>query len=512
MTWWEALVATTATLAAAVPLGLRWLRVAQREHYLPGSVTRFLVRWWLSTPLNVTIGFAAVAALVGAVLTDLGLWFVLIAAALGAVFPVGLPARGTTSALAWTDRLKKVAFTTGGLAVLVTAVVSLIPGSDYAAGLIFGLFAIDVLVDVALVVLAPIEKRSQRKWIDKARAGMRMVGPSVVAITGSYGKTTTKEYVRRVLAASAPTVASPASFNNAMGLARTVNEHLSPGTEWFIAEMGSYGPGEIGSLCEWIPPDIAAITAIGPVHLERFGSLDTTLRSKAEITERARTVVLNVDDERLAGLADELEASGKRVVRTGVESEEVAVRVTPAEDGWAVVVDGAEVARLPAVPFPTNLALAVGIGVAAGVALDGMAEAFADSDTPDHRQSVTLGKGGFWVIDDTFNSNPAGAEAALELLAGTGTGRRVVVTPGMVELGREQASANEAFGERAAEVADDVVIVKRTNRVALRKGANTGQADVRFAPSRDEAIEWVRATLRQGDVVLYENDLPDHYP
>jgi UDP-N-acetylmuramoyl-tripeptide--D-alanyl-D-alanine ligase len=223
-------------------------------------------------------------------------------------------------------------------------------------------------------------------------------------------------------------------------------------------------------------------------------------------------VVLNVDDERLAGLADELEASGKRVVRTGVESDEVAVRVTPVDDGWAVWVEGTEVGRLPAVPFPTNLAVAVGIGVAAGVALDGLTEAFAGSETPDHRQSVALGKGGFWVIDDTFNSNPAGAEAALELLAGTGKGRRVVVTPGMVELGSEQASANEAFGRRAAEVADDVVIVKRTNRVALRKGANIGQANVRFAPNRDDAIEWVRATLRQGDVVLYENDLPDHYP
>lgn len=512
MTWWQWAVAVGGVMAAVVPSALRWWRVAQREHYHAGSVTRFVARWWLASPVNVVLGILTRGLVVAAVVVPEQAWWLAATAAIGEVaFPVGLPVRGATAPLAWTDRMRRVAAVTVALGIALGTLGALVVGSA-VVGLAVGLAAVPVLVDGALAVLAPIERRNQRRWIERARAGLRAVGPRVVAITGSYGKTTTKDYVRRVLAAAAPTVASPASFNNAMGLARAINEHLAPGTEWFVAEMGTYGPREIAAMCEWIPPDISAITAIGPVHLERFGSLDVTLRSKAEITERARAVVLNVDDPRLAGLADELAAAGKDVVRTGVEAPDVDVRVEPVEDGWVVAVHGRPVATVPPVGFPTNLAVAVGIGVAAGVPLDGLAAAFDGAAAPEHRQTVARGPGGFWVIDDTFNSNPAGAAAALDKLAAAGSGRKVVVTPGMVELGPEQAAANEAFGEAAARVADDVVIVKRTNRHALRRGAKRGTANVRFTDDRDDAVAWVRATLRAGDAVLYENDLPDHYP
>jgi UDP-N-acetylmuramoyl-tripeptide--D-alanyl-D-alanine ligase len=511
MTWWQVGVGLVVAISGAVVAALRWWRVAQREHYLPGSVVRFLARWWRSTPANVALGLVGLGALVGAIaLPDLGLVWVLLAGGASVVFPIGLPVRGTTSPLAWTDRLRRIAWGTGAIVAVVFGVLWWLV--DPGVALVVLPLVVAVATDAALAVLAPYERRASRQWIERARAGLRMVDPRVVAITGSYGKTTAKEYARRVLASAAPTVASPASFNNAMGLARAINEGLAPGTEWFIAEMGTYGPGEIAEMCSWIPPDISAITAIGPVHLERFGDLDTTLASKAEIAERAEVVVLNVDDPRLAGLATSLEASGKRVVKVGVESPHLDVRVSPVDDGWAVEVGGVHVGDVPPIAFPTNLAVAVGIGVAAGIPLDGLGSAFDGAVTPDHRQTVARGPGGFWVVDDTFNSNPAGAAAALEKLEAAGIGRKVVVTPGMVELGHEQADANEAFGEAAATVADDLIIVRRTNRAALRRGGMRGTANVRFARDRDEAIEWVRATLVSGDAVLYENDLPDHYP
>ena len=117
-----------------------------------------------------------------------------------------------------------------------------------------------------------------------------------IVLGGSYGKTSTKGYLAHLLAGRYSVVASPRSFNNRAGLARTVNELLVPGTDVLIAEMGAYGPGEIAELCRWLPPEVAVITAIGPVHLERFKSLDRTLAAKAEITVGAETVVLNVDD------------------------------------------------------------------------------------------------------------------------------------------------------------------------------------------------------------------------
>ena len=142
------------------------------------------------------------------------------------------------------------------------------------------------------------------------------MAPTVVAITGSFGKTSTKQHVAHLLAGSRTVVASPASFNNRAGLARAINEQLLPGTDVFVAEMGTYGQGEIAELCRWCPPSIAVITAIGPVHLERFKSEEAIVAAKSEITETAHTVVLNVDNPHLAALADRLAAAGtKSVVR-----------------------------------------------------------------------------------------------------------------------------------------------------------------------------------------------------
>jgi len=511
MTWWETALSAAAAASAAVPMALRWLRVAQREHYLTGAVSRFQGRWWRSTPTNAALGVVFVGLVVGSLLEPgLGIWWVLAGAAIVVVFPIGLPVVGSTSPLRWTPRMRRVAWGSGALVVAVATGVGVVAGA--AAGLLVGLGAGGPLIDLALWALAPVERREQARWVDQARAGLRAVGPAVVAITGSYGKTTTKEYARRILATAGPTLASPASFNNAMGLARTVNEHLALGTSWFVAEMGTYGPGEIRSMCEWVSPDIAAITAIGPMHLERFGTLDVTLAAKAEISERARVVVLNVDDPRLAGLAARLEEQGREVVRVGTMGDGLDVAVVAASDGWAVAVRGGPTTTFPPVPFPTNLAVAVGIGLAARVPMEGLAVAFEGVASPDHRQTVARGPGGFWVVDDTFNSNPVGAAVALETLAATGGGRKVVVTPGMVELGRSQREENRRFGLAAANVADDLVIVRRTNRAALRAGAIHGRANVRFAASREEAVAWVRATLSGNDAVLYENDLPDHYP
>ena len=156
------------------------------------------------------------------------------------------------------------------------------------------------------------------------------------------------------------------------------------------------------------------------------------------------------------------------------------------------------------------MAVALELGVTESQVLDRSAELAA----PAHRQTVATSDAGFAIIDDTFNSNPAGAARALEVLSAHGgpQARRVVVTPGMVELGPRQAAENRRFAAAAAGVADDVVIVGRTNRRALREGTKAANSSVIVMATRDEAVEWVRTQLGPGDVVLYENDLPDHYP
>jgi UDP-N-acetylmuramoyl-tripeptide--D-alanyl-D-alanine ligase len=494
--------------AAGVP---RWLRVAQREHYLPGSVTRFWLRWLRAGPVNVGLGLVLLAsAIVGAVWSPL----LFVTAVAVVLWPVGLPIRGRTSKLALTRRLRTLAIVASVLLVVIAVVAAL------TVSLVIGAVVVAVVfpfvVDLAAAVLAPIEARLGNRYVRDAQATLERVRPRVVAVTGSFGKTSTKEHIRDLLGDRYLVVASPASFNNRLGLARAINEHLQPGTEVFVAEMGMYAEGEIRALCEWLPPEIAVLTAVGPVHLERLGSIDAIVRAKSEIFERARVAVVCVDDPRLAAVADDLSARGMRVWRCGAtDRPNLDVAFVVAADGSARLrVDGTEHSvRIGDGTHPSNLACAVAVARELDVAVDRVVARLARLAVPAHRLEVRTSERGVTVIDDTFNANPDGARHALDLLAHVdGGGRRVVVTPGMVELGAEQAEANEQFARLASESADTLVVVGRTNRAALLRGARGGSTAVECVANRDRGTAWVRSTLGSGDVVLYENDLPDHYP
>lgn len=519
-----ALLGALASVAAVV----RWMRVAQREHYLPRSTLRFVGRWWVRAGwVNRMLAAVGLAAAGLAVRWPDAAYAGVAVALLG---PVGLGVRGRTSPLAWTRRCRT---TTAVVAVLVAAWLAGSWGLGTVAvgvgramvGLIW--LVVPVAVVVALALTGPIERRLSQPFVDRAAATIRRVRPRIVAVTGSYGKTTTKGYIAHVVGGRFVTVASPASFNNRLGLARAVNERLRPDTEVLVAEMGAFGPGEIRSLCAWCPPEIGVITALGPVHLERFRTEDAILRAKSEIVERAPVAVVNVDHPRLAALAEELRRQGRRVWRcaTGEDAgRESEVRLELDGAGGRLHLRTPEGEDLPTVVLervsgvPSNVACTVGVGLALGLAPEEIGARLADLPTAPHRLEEQTGESGVRILDDTYNSNPAGARLALRRLEEVGAGgRRVVVTPGMVELGPRQFVENAALGGEIARVATDVVIVARTNRKALRHGVAAAAAGpdrpaVHWVAHREEAVRWVRGELGPGDAVLYENDLPDHYP
>jgi UDP-N-acetylmuramoyl-tripeptide--D-alanyl-D-alanine ligase len=475
--------------------------VAQREHYLAPSVTRFAIRWWFSSwPNRALVGLATVGV-IGAIFDP---WYGLLAVASEAGGPVGLAVRGVSAPLAWTARLRRLAVVSG----LLVALVYVVGGLADAAWLVaLGVVSIPIVMDLALYALGPVESRLGDKWVARAANRLRSSGAKIVAITGSYGKTTTKQYAAHLLSGTFRTVASPASFNNRMGLARAINEQLTPGTELFIAEMGTYGPGEIADLCEWVEPDVSVIVAIGPVHLERFKSEERIVSAKSEILDGSGVGVIGIDHPLLAGLAA-ARAGAMKVIAVSTGSPDAMVRV---EHGH-LVVEGRQIAAVPAGAFGLNLGVAVGVCIALGLSPDQIVTRLENLPRPEHRQAVTISERGISVIDDTYNSNPAGARQGLETLAALGTGRKALVTPGMVELGARQASENRAFAAAASTTVDDIVVVGRTNRSALLEGSEGGRASVTVVASRDEAVDWVRDNLGPGDAVLYENDLPDHYP
>jgi UDP-N-acetylmuramoyl-tripeptide--D-alanyl-D-alanine ligase len=515
------LVAILLALAYGVQMS-RWLRVLQREHYDPRSMLRFLARW--SSPLVAgakarprarphrpfTLSHAFIVAVVAAIVLRAYTLLAVVTAGYGLFCPQGLSIRGKTGALEWTRRLRTVALAAGGLSLVVAALGAFT--SEPFLGAVVAVLAVPPVLGLSTRLLRPLEERRAQRFVGQAVTRLKRVSPTVVAITGSYGKTSTKHYLAELLSGDGGVVASPRSYNNRAGLSRSINENLAEGTRVFIAEMGTYGPGEIRALTSWCAPEIAVITAIGPVHLERMKTLDVIEAAKHEITERATTVVLNVDDARLAQWLDPLRAAGKRVIAVGSTTAEAEVRVTLDARRWALIVEGVNLGGLDEVVGvqPTNLACALGAALALGVDRATLLERVRRVTPVANRLNVVTADSGVVVIDDTFNANPASARVALKVLSSLDlTGRRVVVTPGLIELGGEQNSENLLLAQRVAAVPAELVVVARTNVEALEAGY--GKPLKRF-DRRDEATAWIRSSLVSGDAVLYLNDLPDHYP
>ena len=501
----------------------RWLRVSQREHYDPGRCLVTLGRWIRLRSPNPALATLAVGGLVLAVAAPaagngaLGVWGAGASAAAVILFPWPLRVIGRPR-LRLTRRARTLAASSlalsGAAAALLAMALSELAAAGSAAGLPTALAlvaaAAPAIVDAAAAVLAPLERRLLERHRRRAAAKLARVAPFVIAVTGSWGKTSTKNHIRDLLSGAAAVAASPASFNNTAGLSLTINDHMPDGAEVLVAEMGMYRPGEIKEMCSWVRPDVAVITAVGTMHLERAGSMERIAAAKAEILERARTAVLWVDDPRL----DELSrtAPAPTVMRIGAAGGlDLDVEVAETDGEMIVRAGGSEIGRVGADAgvHPANVGCAVAAALAYGAAPDRIGPRLAALGPPQHRAAASRSPAGVLVVDDTFNSNPAGALRAVEDLARRVAGRRAVVTPGMVELGSEQRRANAELARAVIASGSELVIVGRTNRRALLEGAG-GEAV--SAPDRSAARDWVREHLGEGDGVLWENDLPDHYP
>jgi UDP-N-acetylmuramoyl-tripeptide--D-alanyl-D-alanine ligase len=500
-------------VAAMVIADFRWLRVTQREHYIPGACLRVALRWSRRRPpdqvLAPGIGVAAMLALAG--------WWpavaagaALVAAAGAAAFPVPMPLLRGQQRLVGTPRLRRLAVI---CALLEALAVGAALGLHRSAAVGTLAVLVPVVVDGAALIAGPVEARLAGRYRAKAQATLARISPRVIAVTGSYGKTSTKNHVRDLISGVFNVVASPASWNNAAGLARTVNEHVDPDTQVLVAEMGTYGLGEIRAMCSWVKPEIGIITAIGPMHLERMNTLETVTQAKSELLEGVRVAILNVDDERLAQIADA--TAGAEVWRCGTRRQPGLDVSLERDDGVVTIrYQGGVIGSFTSPPglHLVNVACALAAALAIGVPAAKVVPRLGDLSVPAHRAAQGVSDSGLVVIDDTYNSNPSGARHALELLelAVPGPHRRAVVTPGMVELGPAQDDENRAFAEAVVKADAVLVVVGWTNRRALVAGGRHGQ--IVRVPSRAAAREWVRSELTAGDGVLWENDLPNHYP
>jgi UDP-N-acetylmuramoyl-tripeptide--D-alanyl-D-alanine ligase len=372
------------------------------------------------------------------------------------------------------------------------------------------------------LLLRPVQAAINRSYLRRAQRTLADVSPVVIGVTGSFGKTSTKFAIERFLDDA---LATPGSFNTPLGVCRTINEELAATHRFFVVEMGAYGVGEIAELCRFVRPSIGVLTAIGPAHLERFGSIDAVRRAKYELIESLPddgVAVMNVDDPIVRELADS--TRGVQIVRYGLDGggrpDITATGVRVGADGSSFTIEDRRTGG--AVDVETRLLGRYAIGhvlagaavaLSAGRALADLRSAISELTAVEHRLQLIAGAGGVTVIDDAYNSNPDGAAAALEVLEAIPGKNKVVVSPGIIELGSEQVAANQRFGRRAAEVADYLIVVAKLNRDAITSGASQASngAQVVTVDTLDDATTKLQTILGPGDVVLFENDLPDQY-
>ena len=436
--------------------------------------------------------------------------------------------------LVYTARAKRVFGLSICLLVCTAAVLVLLAQGSPGRIAIFLFSEVAVInLTVANLLIYPLERTINEAYLLSARKRIKTLQPKVIGITGSYGKTSTKYILRQILSQKFNTLMTPDSYNTPMGICKVIRGELTPEHEIFIVEMGAYKRGDIRELCNLASPEIGILTAVGPQHLERFKSIENIAKTKYELIESLPSsglAVFNCDNEICAELANKREQSGNPVRRYATEPfsvdsvELTASNIRHTDEGLAftvrVSIGSGEVTeaeirtQLLGKHNVSNILAAMAVAVECGMTLEEIQVAIANVEPVPHRLQLTSNGGDVTIIDDSFNSNPVGAEAALEVLTEIQGRKKVLVTPGMVELGEREYEENKRLGERAADVCDLVILVGPTRTTPILEGLKAAQypsQQIIVALNLEEVKQHLATQVQAGDVVLFENDLPDNY-
>ncbi len=416
--------------------------------------------------------------------------------------------------LAWTGRAKRIF----GVAAVVIAI------SAWFVS-IFAAFVAPFAVVLANVLLVPVQNAINQGFVRQARRKLDAIKPVVIGVAGSYGKTSTKYFTASILSEKFRTLKTPNSFNTLLGVCRVINgEDLRPDHQAFVVEMGAYRRGEVAETARLVRPKYGIITSIGPEHFERFLSIENIQATNYEVMEGLPAdgaAIFNCDIPECAVLADRTKHT--RVFRYGIHRTDVDLwgeAIEHSADGMRFVMvhkDGRRQEASTAIVGRhnvQNILAAALVALDMGMTFEEIARGIAKLEPAPHRLNIIKGAGGVIVIDDSYNSNPAGAAEALHVLGEFRSGKRILVAPGMIELGTLHEEKNEEFGRQAAAICDYVLLVGPEQTKPIARGLEkAGYPPTQYRVCRDlkEATGVMQAMVRAGDAVLFENDLPDLY-
>lgn len=529
-----------------------WLRIYRQARYFQIEEYknwRYL-RWWLRHRAHLLPQRPLMAALIGAalavLLSEAGPTVpavIVIIASVAAVWPpdegeIKKPFRRTGRA----SRLLAASF---GAAVFDIAVyvflVSLLGIENEAFQIVLvmgcGLLAyltVPIMLAAGNILMYPVEALLRARFIAAAKGVMRDIRPVVIGITGSYGKTTTKSFLTDILNGRWRAYATPKSYNTMMGICLAINTDLAHdySADYFIVEMGAYIRGEIERICDLTPPHIGIVVEVGPQHLERFETLENTAQAKYELVANLPedgVGIFNWDNGYVREMYERGYPQTRIAVSKAVRPEEasvdgprfIATDINETLGGLRFNVHDRETGESESFSVPvmgehnvTNILLATAVAVHEGMSLSDVAFRARQLRPAESRLVRQTTAQGITIINDAYSANPAGAVNALKVLGLHQSGERLLITPGMVELGELHEAENRRLGELAADYATEVILVGEEQTRPVKAGleaAGFAAERLHVVDELREAVAWYQQHLKAGDTVMFLNDLPDTY-
>ena len=415
--------------------------------------------------------------------------------------------------------------------VVITAFLMILQGTvrtnpTYArfaeAAILFFPALLPLTVALCGLLAWPIEKGISEMYFRDAQRILRQRSDMIrIGITGSWGKTSVKFILGTILEEKYHTLVTPASYNTPMGVTKAIRTLLEPGHRIFIAEMGARHVGDIKEMCRLVHPQIGILTSVGPQHLDTFKTIDRITSTKYELIEALPKdgEAFFADDDGICRKLYEKTTIRKHITGSDSSKDEIwaeDIRYTP-EGSTFILCRNEErtpcetqlLGRLNIM----NILLCSSVGFSLGMTAEQIKRGIRKIKPVEHRLQIIRHPGGMNVIDDAFNSNIQGAKQAFEVLKQFQS-RRIVVTPGMVELGAEEYSMNRELGVSMADCCDIAVIIGKKRSQAIAEGLRSQgypEEKIRIVSSLNEATEFLNQTAHPGDTVLFENDLPDNY-
>ena len=400
---------------------------------------------------------------------------------------------------------------------------TLIDISDYFL-ILFFLFPLFLPLWIALCGLLawPIEKGISEMYFRDAQRILRERKDLIkIGITGSWGKTSVKFILGTILEEKYHTLVTPASFNTPMGVTKVIRSKLEPGHRVFVAEMGARHVGDIKEMCRLVHPQIGLLTSVGPQHLDTFKTVERVAKTKYELIDAlpADGEAFFADDGDICRSLYEKTTVRKHLTGLDPEKDELwaeDIRYSP-EGSTFLLCRGDEktecTTQLLGELNIRNILLCAAAALSLGMSMKQIARGISKIRPVEHRLQLIRHTGGLNVIDDAFNSNIRGAKQAFQVLKQFPQ-KRVIVTPGMVELGEQEAEMNREFGAAMADCCDTAILVGKKRSEAIAAGLKDKgfpQESILVAASLDEAANMMKEITGAGDTVLFENDLPDNY-